>query len=511
MNSDDKILSQPEAALQAPEAEDPHTTEEAVASTDNPQATSPAAQQPTAESIPSAPVADEAGSEEVRAEPVQPGPTDEELFLAALEGEVPLGDEHRFRPPQRGQIVTGTVTSKTDSEILVDIGTKSEGVIAGRELEMLGQDTLDAIQIGQDVNVYILTPENREGHPQLSLRRAMEEQDWHDAEQYMQSGKIYASKVAGYNKGGLIVPFGKVRGFVPASQISQNRRRGSSGSTPDQRWAGMVGDTVNVKVIEVDRRRNRLILSELAADEELRVQRRTELLASLEVGQVHHGRVISLADFGAFVDLGGVDGLVHLSELSWRPISHPREVLKVGDEVEVEIINIDRERQRIGLSYKRCLEDPWDTLAAEFHVGQLVQGTITKMTKFGAFARLVDRPEIEGLIHISELAEHRVKHPREVVREDEIVTLRILRIDPDNRRLGLSLKQVSSEDYMDNDWRDALRAAETGEAATAAVAAPEPEGASENVRESRDAEVSEGLEKPETVQAHEPPTGNETR
>ena len=225
----------------------------------------------------------------------------------------------------------------------------------------------------------------------------------------------------------------------------------------------MVGEEIAAKVIEVDRSRNRLILSERAASREMRVARRRELLDKLEVGQVHKGRVTSLADFGAFVDLGGADGLIHLSELSWKHVTHPKEVLNIGDEVEVEIISLDRERQRIGLSCKRCLADPWDPVADEYEIKQLVQGTVTKLTKFGAFARLVDHPEIEGLIHISELSERRISHPREMVEEGDLLTLRIVRIDADRRRLGLSLKRVDSEEYLDVDWH-AHRVADDDEA-----------------------------------------------
>jgi len=461
MNSEEPIPGQTET-LQVSEGGDLQTTKEASTSADHVEAS---------EATPAAPLAIEKPATSTTAPPSGSGAeqtpqeradsadesrmTDEEIFLAAVQGDMPLNGEYDvlLAPLSRGQIIKGTITRKSESEILVDVGTKSEGIIAGRELEALDAETFQNLQVGQEVYVYVIAPENRDGHPQLSLRRAMEEQDWLTAEEYLASGKIYESKIVGFNKGGLLVPFGKLRGFVPASQISQERRRRSSGATPDQRWGSMLGEAVGVKVIEVDRGRNRLILSELAAYEEMRLARRVQLLESIEVGQVIKGRVISLADFGAFVDLGGVDGLIHVSELSWKPITHPRDELKVGDEVEVEVISVDRERQRIGLSRKRRLPDPWLVLTADLHPDQLVQGVITKMTKFGAFARLVDHPEIEGLIHISELAEHRVKHPREVVQEGEVLTLRILRIDPQNRRLGLSLRQVDSEEYLNEDWQ----------------------------------------------------------
>ncbi len=406
-------------------------------------------------------------------EVVEQGPTDEELFLAALNGDVPVGDEYTdlmFAPIKRGQIIKGTIAGKTESEILIDVGVKSEGIITGREFEKIDHETKNSLRVGDNVNVYVLAPEGPGGHVQLSLHRALEEQDWEEAEDLQQKGTSYESKVTGYNKGGLIVRVGKLRGFVPASQISRERQSRATGATPEERWSQMVGDEIIVKVIEVDRGRNRLILSERAAAKEWRAKRRSELLESLEVGQVHTGRVISLADFGAFIDLGGADGLVHLSELSWEHVANPKEVLKVGDEVQVEIINIDREHQRIGLSRRKCLTDPWDTIVSAYKPGQLVQATITKMTKFGVFARLVDRPEVEGLIHISELSDRRIGHPREVVEEGQVLTLRVIRIDSERRRIALSLKQVTSEEYADADWREMLESG--SDEAVAAVESP---------------------------------------
>jgi small subunit ribosomal protein S1 len=215
----------------------------------------------------------------------------------------------------------------------------------------------------------------------------------------------------------------------------------------------MVGEAMMVKVVEVDRHRNRLILSERAASREWRAKKKERLVEELEVGEIREGKVMSLADFGAFVDLGGADGLVHLTELSWQHVNHPKEVLKVGEKVRVQVISIDAERNRIGLSIKRLQEDPWYDIVGQYQVDQLVQGAITKLTKFGAFARLVDSPEIEGLIHISELADHRIDHPRDVVAKGDILTLRIIKIDKDARRVGLSLRRVDHARYADVDWR----------------------------------------------------------
>jgi small subunit ribosomal protein S1 len=247
------------------------------------------------------------------------------------------------------------------------------------------------------------------------------------------------------------VRFGRLRGFVPQSQIGDDRRRQMEGETPEERYGKMVNNIIIVKVMEVDRSRNRLILSERAASREQREKRKASLIDDLMVGQVLEGRVVSLEDFGAFVDIGGAEGLVHLTEISWKHVNHPREALTIGQPVRVEVISVDRERKRIGLSIKRQAADPWDEVATTYGTGQLVQATVTKLTKFGAFARLVDAPDIEGLIHISELSDQRVNHPREVVNEGEKLTLRVVKIDVKNRRLGLSLKKVNSAEYLDMD------------------------------------------------------------
>ena len=391
------------------------------------------------------------------ASPITESMTDEEMFLAAISDDAP--EDALFTPIKRGQIVTGVIASINDNEVLVDVGAKSEGLIAGREMETLDAETRAALHVGDEIEVYVLRAEDRQGHPILSIRRAQEAQDWIQAEEYLESKENYDSTISGYNKGGLIVNFGMVRGFLPASQVSQTRRRQASGGTPSERWGDMMGQEITVKVIEVNRGQNRLILSERAASREMREERRAELIEKLEVGQILEGTVVRLTDFGAFVDIGGADGLIHLSELAWKHINHPKEVVKVGDKVMVEVINIDPERQRIGLSRKNQLQDPWETLTANYAPDELVQATITKLTKFGAFARLVDQPAIEGLIHISELADRRVGHPKEVVDEGDVVTLRIIRIEPERRRLGLSLKRVDSEEYLDEDWESLYEAA----------------------------------------------------
>jgi small subunit ribosomal protein S1 len=320
--------------------------------------------------------------------------------------------------------------------------------------------------VGQTVLVYVMDPEDRNGNIVLSLSRAKEEKDWRTAEALLASQEVYTGPIAGFNKGGLIVKIGNVRGFIPASQLSAARRRRSEGETPEQKWGRMVGETTQVKVIEVDRSRNRLILSERAAVKESREAQKDRLLSEIKVGEVRKGHVISLAEFGAFVDIGGADGLVHLSELSWKRVNHPNEILKVGQEVEVVVLNVDRERKRIGLSMKRREDDPWLAIQKKYQVGQLVAATITKLTKFGAFARIEGEDDIEGLIHISELAEGHIDHPKEVVAEGQNVTLRVVKVDAEKRRMGLSLKRVASSAYADTDWEQVAASLDLDEVAT---------------------------------------------
>jgi len=363
--------------------------------------------------------------------------------------------------PRQGEIRTGVIASIGQNQILVSVGTKSEGIISGRELEQISKEDLDSLQVGKSIPVFVLNPEDQNGNVVLSFNRAREETDWLDAEALLKSKASYHSQIIGYNKGGLIVRFGGLRGFVPASQVSLSRRAAQTGDTPDKRWSDMVNEDVDVCVIEVDREKRRLILSERAASTETREMVKDRLLDDLKEGDVRTGRVTSLAEFGAFVNINGADGLVHLSEISWDRIQNPAEVLKVGQEVKVKVINIDREKKRIGLSIRQLKDDPWMNMVKDYQVGQLVEGVITRLAKFGAFARLSD--EIEGLIHISEISEKRIEHPREVLKEGESVTLRIIKIDPDNHRIGLSMRKVESMAYADMDWQTLLDEMESEE------------------------------------------------
>ena len=353
--------------------------------------------------------------------------------------------------PQAGEIRQGTIASISTGQILVSIGAKSEGIISGRELEVIDFEEREAFAVGQEIPVFVVSPEDSNGNVVLSYKRAQEQMAWVAVEELLENDEVIDSKILGYNKGGLIVGVHSLRGFVPASQISALRRSQAVGDTPEQRWAKMIGDAISVRIIEVDRERRRLILSERAASSESRQSIKERVIEELEEGKTYTGRVTSLADFGAFVNINGADGLVHLSELSWERVQHPNEVLEVGQEVRVKVINVDREKKRIGLSLRALSDDPWRARIEKFSVGQLVEGVITRLTKFGAFARL--KGDIEGLIHISEISETRIEHPKEVLKEGEVVALRIIRIDPEQHRIGLSLRKVDSAAFADKDFK----------------------------------------------------------
>lgn len=350
--------------------------------------------------------------------------------------------------PQRGEIRTGVITSINDREILIDVKSKADGIIAGRELESMGKKTLDSFTEGDEISVYVIEPEDDYGNVLLSYTKAQRAKDWDWVEELLESGETIETEIDGFNKGGLLVPVGQLRGFVPGSLVSVFREK--EGETPEERWGDLIGEDITLKVIEVNRDRKRLILSERDAIGETREAIKDKLLEELQVGDRVTGYVSSLADFGAFVNIQGVDGLVHLSEMSWDHIDHPRDLVKVGQELEVEVINIDKEERRIGLSMRNLQEDPWMDKVENIQEGQLIQGTITNLTDFGAFASL-EGTDLEGLIHISELSEQRIGHPTEVVSVGDILTLRIIKIDSKRHRIGLSLQKVDSAEYASLD------------------------------------------------------------
>lgn len=356
------------------------------------------------------------------------------------------GEAQGIRELRRGDIIDGVVMRVDRDSILVDISGKTEGVIPAPEMRSLSQEELQEMQVGDSILVYVLQPENHEGQVVLSLDRATGERGWRSLQQRFDAGEIFDAEVVGYNKGGLLVSVDGVRGFVPTSQVvglRGEREENAEDAESDERFAPWIGRTLRLKIIEINRRRNRLILSERAAAQEWRQLQKDRLLAELREGELATGTVTSIRPFGVFVDLGGADGLIHLSELTWSRNQGPEEVVKVGEEVEVFILRIDQENKKIALSLRRAKPEAWDSVVDKYQVGQLIHGTITKLTNFGAFAH-IDGP-VEGLIHISELADRRITHPKEVVKEGDVLTLKVVRIERERHRLGLSLKQAVDE------------------------------------------------------------------
>lgn len=434
---------------------------------DEPVAVEPVAAEPAAASAATEAAAPEAQSVETHAEPVTGEAPSSAAADAPEEQPAPLTDDSPAPEPmtmaelldqpdnevkslKHGDVVEGTVVRIDPDEILVDFGGKSEGVVSNRELMNRrgprdGDESRPELQVGNQVLVYVLQPESPEGHAVLSLRRAGLERKWRGMQERFDAGEIVEARVIDHNKGGLIVDLG-VRGFVPISQIVDFPRRPRDEQPRDaaqeiaEKLQPFVGRTLRLKILEVNRKANRLILSEKVALYEERREKRDELFSSLETGQRVTGVVRSIAPFGVFVDLGGIDGLVHKSELSWNKVNNPETAHQIGDEVEAEVIDINHERGRISLSIRRLQPDPWQESVAKYKIGDVIDGTVTKLVNFGAFVRVEEG--LEGLIHISELSNQRVAHPGDVVQEGQQVKLRIISLDSERHRLGLSLKQA---------------------------------------------------------------------
>jgi small subunit ribosomal protein S1 len=363
---------------------------------------------------------------------------DEELDAASLMEKYLSDPSHDYKSLKYGDVMEGLIMHVDRDELLVDIGSKSEGVIPSREYSSMTSEEKDALKVGDSILVFVVQPENQEGHPVVSIDRARQEKSWRRLQELYEANEVIEAEVTNYNKGGLLVNLDGVRGFVPASQVTEIR--GGDEASKQADMARLIGSKLALKVIEINRHRNRLILSERQAVQERRDVMKEKLIEELKEGEVRNGRVSSICDFGAFVDIGGADGLVHLSELSWSRVRHPSEVLKVGQEVEVHVLGINAQEKKIALSIKRTQAEPWSRVASKYEVGQLVRGTVTQLANFGAFARIEDG--IEGLIHVSELVDDRITHPKQVVAEGQDLLLRIIRIDPQRRRMGLSLRRA---------------------------------------------------------------------
>ncbi len=362
-----------------------------------------------------------------------------------------LLDEETAAYPEirRGEIIEGTVVGTDRDGILVDIGAKSEGVIPPHEMQCLQPEGPSRLSNGDKILVSVVQPESHEGQVILSLDRARGERGWRVLQDYMDANEAFEAYVTGSNKGGLLVNVEGVNAFVPLSQIVAGPDRGSPENT-QRALSEWVGRTITLKVIELNRRRNRAILSERSAAQERRAAEKERLLLELEEGMIRTGRITSIRDFGIFVDIGGADGLVHLSELSWeRTPKTPQDLFHVGQEVPVYVLKVDNEAKKIALSVRRAQPERWEEIVSGYREGQIVPGQVTKLAPFGAFVRL--EGPIEGLIHISELVDRRIAHPKEVVEEGDVVPVKIVRIEYDRHRLGLSLKQAR-EKAEDDGW-----------------------------------------------------------
>ncbi|MBN1562303.1 MAG: S1 RNA-binding domain-containing protein [Anaerolineae bacterium] len=391
-----------------------------------------------------------------------------------------LEESFAFETPVRGDIVTGTVLAIDNMGLLVDLGMKRDGVVTRNDLEHAGEDF--DINIGDEIPVMIVRTEDSDGNMIVSIAKAKQNEDWLKAEELMTSEDIWEGEVADANRGGLILPFGNLRGFIPASHVVSLPR----GLNEDDRRSHldeMIGKKLTVKVIEVNRRRRRLVLSQREAQREMRDALKDELLDELKEGDIRRGKVSGLRDFGAFVDLGGADGLIHISELAWHRVKHPREILNVGDEIDVYVLRLDQEGRRIGLSLKRLQPNPWSQVDDLYHVGQLVEGTISRVTQFGAFVSL--DPGIEALLHASQLAEATPAEPNDMLREGMTIMARIISIESHRQRLGLSIRDVD----------DALPFDETETEADETVA----ELAANTETEA--AEIEAGQSEPDTVES----------
>jgi len=352
-------------------------------------------------------------------------------LLIEVDGQIVPNYDATLVPFEEGDVVSGKVVRIDQDEVLVDIGYKSEGVIPQGELSIRKSvDPGEEVELGEDVDALVLTKEDQDGRLVLSKKRARFEKAWRRIEGAAESGEPVEGNVIEVVKGGLIIDLG-VRGFLPASLVDIRRV---------QNLDEFLGQKIECKVIELNRSRNNVVLSRRAVLEEERKEVRQQILDRLQPGMVVEGDISNIVDFGAFVDLDGIDGLIHISELSWSHVNHPSEILSIGQTVPVKVLDIDRDRQRISLGLKQTQEDPWQRIIDTYSVGDELEGKVTKVVTFGAFVEIMDG--VEGLVHISELAHHHVENPREVVEPGQETKVKILEIDSERRRLSLSVKRV---------------------------------------------------------------------
>ncbi|MBF4510481.1 MAG: 30S ribosomal protein S1 [Aeromicrobium sp.] len=405
-----------------------------------------------------------------------------------------------------GDLVTGVVVQVERDEVLLDIGYKSEGVIPARELSIRKDaDPADIVSLGDEIEALVLQKEDKDGRLILSKKRAAYERAWNDIEKKFEAGENVEGEVIEVVKGGLILDIG-LRGFLPASLVDLRRVKDLH---------TFLGDRLEARVIEMDRNRNNVVLSRRVVLEEDRKQERQEILNKLVKGMILPGTVSSIVDFGAFVDLGGIDGLVHISELSWSHVNHPSEVVSVGDKVEVQVLDVDLSRERISLGLKQTQDDPWKQLVKEFQIGSIADGRVTKIVPFGSFVEIGNN--VEGLVHISEMARGHVEKPEDVVAVGDEIKVKIMDVDLERRRISLSIRAANeelglpdavaaTEDVEDaEDGDEAVESAESAEVSDEAVdEAPVAEEAAEAADEAADAPETEEVEEAEDEAAEAP-------
>jgi small subunit ribosomal protein S1 len=343
-----------------------------------------------------------------------------------------LESSFNYVPPRRGEIRNAIILQIDEREIIVDMGTKRDGIVPAQDIERLEPKFRDSLKVGAEVPVYVLNPRDQDDNLIVSINMGLQQYDWEKARELLTSEEVVTVSVTGHNRGGILVHWNRLEGFIPSSHLISMNLSGERRDT----WDDLRDKELVVKVIEVDQDRRRLIFSEREAQKEWRAQQKARLLSELREGDRVKGTVTGLRDFGAFVNLGGADGLIHVSELAWHRVDHPRDVLKVGEEIEVYVLNLDRDSNRIALSRKRLLNDPWEDAANRYHEGQLVEGTVTNVVDFGAFVALDDG--LEGLLHLSEMGDGSLKEPHSYVKKGDRLSLRISHLEPEKRRVGFT-------------------------------------------------------------------------
>ncbi|MFL2804110.1 MAG: 30S ribosomal protein S1 [Dehalococcoidia bacterium] len=360
-------------------------------------------------------------------------------------------DSMEFTQLRRGDIVEGSVMRVDPDGIFVDVGQKIEGYVPANEMRSMPQDEFQALKEGDPLITFVVKPESDEG-PLLSIDKARGEEGWRELQRYQEEDQAIEGTIVGFNRGGCILDVANVQGFVPMSQLLTISRdvfqlESEDGSNDArQQQKNLVGTSLTVKVLEVNRARNRAIFSERSALQKQRDQQKAELIQVIQEGDVRQGVVTGISNFGAFVDLGGADGLIHISEMSWSMVQSPADVVKVGEKIDVFILKVDKEALKIALSLRRLSPKPWETIDERYSVGDVVSAIVTKLANFGAFAKLEDT--IEGLIHLTELSISPIEHPSEIIKEGDQIQVKILKIEPDRKRLGLSLIQADTPDVI---------------------------------------------------------------